>query len=225
VQELQGHAYVFFSILFISLIIAITQRLKKISAEKMETELQFLKAQVNPHFLFNSLNSIYSLSLIKSDKTPTAVLKLSEMMRYVTDESKNEFVSMEKEIKYIDNYVELQNLRLPSATKLEYRTDIKTSYKQIAPLILIHFVENAFKHGLSASTPSTIQIDIFTTEDELSLYTANPKHNRQKPTQKEDGIGLQNTINRLEFLYPNNHTLTINDTPNNYFVTLKMNLI
>jgi sensor histidine kinase YesM len=222
--DLQHSFYIFICVLFFSLVLAITSRLKKIASEKMETELSFLKAQVNPHFLFNSLNSIYSLSLSKSDKTADAVLKLSEMMRYVTDESKNDIVSLKKEINYINNYIQLQNMRMPDSTKLEYTTEIKNYDKQIASLILIHFIENSFKHGLSNEIPSTIQIDIFGTEDELSLYTANRKHKLTRINQQEDGIGLQNTINRLEYLYPNKHKLTINDTPTHYFVTLKMNL-
>jgi LytS/YehU family sensor histidine kinase len=115
-------------------------------------------------------------------------------------------------------------MRMPETTKLEFTTDIKNYEKRVASLILIHFIENSFKHGLSNEMPSTIQIDIFGTEDELSLYTANRKHKITKINQQEDGIGLQNTINRLEYLYPNQHKLTINDTPTHYFVTLKMNL-
>jgi hypothetical protein len=217
--------YPFISIWFLSVVMHITSRLKQIASEKMETELAFLKAQINPHFLFNSLNSIYSLALSKSDKAPDAVLKLSEMMRYVTDESKNEFVPLDKEVNYLNNYIELQTMRMPASTKLEYKISITEAHKQIAPLILIHFIENAFKHGLSTEVNSTIQIDIICTDDELSLYTANPKLNSPKYNQGEDSIGLQNTVNRLEFMYPNKHKLTIDDTPTHYFVTLKMNLI
>jgi hypothetical protein len=225
VFKLHTSYYIFFSLFFLSLVLAVSNRLRVIATEKTESELKFLKAQINPHFLFNSLNSIYGLALTKNEKAPSAVLKLSDMMRYVTDESKNEFVPLKKEMNYLNNYIDLQQMRMPTNTKLEYNLSVSNESKQIAPLILIHFVENAFKHGLSIESPSTIQIDIITTDDELSLYTANRKLNNPKYNQDADSIGLQNTVNRLKMLYPGAHKLTIDDTPSHYYVTLKMNLI
>ena len=128
----------------------INSRLKLAEKEKVNAELSYLKAQINPHFLFNTLNSIYSLAIEKSDYTATAVVKLSSMMRYVITDASHKFVPLEKEINYISNYIELQKLRIDSSIKLMYTVTGDISDKKIAPLVLISFIENAFKYGVNA---------------------------------------------------------------------------
>lgn len=198
-------------------------RAKEIETEQLRTELSFLHAQVNPHFLFNSLNTIYSLSLKKADAAPEAVLKLSELLRYVIDESKNEKVPLEQEINYIHNYIELQKLRSTSSLVVNYYQQGDVSSASIAPLLLLPFIENAFKYGISNSEPSPIDITVRTTANQLGFTVVNKKLNMGiKPST---GIGIHNVQRRLNLLYPGKHELEIKDTPEEYIVKLKINFV
>ncbi len=195
--------------------------LHKIENEKLNAELLFLKAQINPHFLFNTLNSIYSLAIQKDDKTPDAIVQLSELMRVVLKDAKEDLVFLDKEIDYISNYVALQQTRLGNTVKVNYIKEGAFSNKKIAPLMLISFVENAFKHGVNPDENSQITIEIKLVGDTLRLYVKNKK---VTSVNQEAGIGLQNTKERLQLLYPSKHTLKVYEEEESYIVELLMNL-
>ena len=189
-------------------------------------ELLALKAQVNPHFFFNTLNSIYSLSLDKDDRLPSTVLQLSGIMRYYLYESKDDHVSLEKEVKILKDYIELQRIR--SSDKLEIKLNINgdLSHKKISPLLLITFVENAFKHGAKGESGSSfIHLDIATKENDLYFTVKNNKGTVDEIDLKEfNGIGLENVRRRLALLYPGKHQLTIKEAKDSFTVELNMNL-
>jgi hypothetical protein len=216
------HIFLFFAVFFFSLLLRINNLWKQTEKEKLHAELSFLRAQANPHFLFNALNSIYSLSLEKSDDAPASVLKLSGMMRYVLNEATNDFVSLEDEILYVKNYIALQRVRFGDAIQLSF--DIKgiTENVKIAPLMLIPFVENAFKYGVNAEEHSKIDIEISCDEKNIMLYVFNNKVTVQHATNEQSGLGIGNTRKRLNLLYPSSHQLTIRDNRESFSVTLQL---
>lgn len=202
-----------------SLLFAINNRLRKVEKDKMKSELSFLKAQINPHFLFNTLNSIYALAIKKSDQTADAVVQLSELMRYIITNANDNVIGLDKEINYINNFVQLQKTRLGNTVKVDYAVAGYAYGKCITPLILISFIENAFKHGVNPNQDSEIKIHITIEEDDLTLFVSN---NKVQSIQSDGGIGLQNTIERLSLLYPDKHDLQIEDSPERYVITLKI---
>jgi hypothetical protein len=195
---------------------------KSLENLNLNAEVNFLKSQINPHFLFNTLNSIYSQAHNKSDHTEYSILKLSELLRYVLYESGEEKVPLEKDIQYINNYIDLQRIRLSSKVKLCYQVNGRLDGNTMAPLMLITFIENAFKHGISYTQASVIHIDITVFEKTLTLNVSNPVVKSDIFTQ--GGLGLKNVTRRLELLYPGKHLLTISQTDNQYLVNLKLDL-
>lgn len=219
-----GHnLFRFCVVTFVSLTLKISNRWKQAEQEKLNAELSYLKAQINPHFLFNTLNSIYSLAIQKSDVTPSAIVKLSAMMRYVVSESNRDFVPLEKELSYIRNYVELQQLRFGEAVQLLFFVHGNTGSSKIAPLVLIPFVENAFKHGINAEESSCIRISIDIDNNELRLEVFNNKVFVRREEEKS-GLGIENTRGRLQLLYPNRYSLVITDTEESFSVLLTIRL-
>jgi hypothetical protein len=216
--------FIFLAVVFFSLILSINNRWKQTEKERLNAELSYLKAQVNPHFLFNTLNNIYSLALEKSDNTPAAIVKLSGMMRYVLNETENDFVTLDKEITYLTNYIELQKIRYSDSVKLSFIVNGNTVGKRIAPLILIPFVENALKYGVNAEEDSDIKITIDIKEKEFRLIIINNKVNIQQPVNDKTGLGIENAKNRLQLLYPARHELKINDAENFFYVSLNLEL-
>ena len=204
-----------------SLFFSINKRLQKTESEKVQAELSFLKAQINPHFLFNTLNSIYSLALAKDDKTADSIIQLSELMRYILDNANENAIALEKEINYLNNYILLQRSRLGNTVKIGYLVEGGFSGKQIAPLILISFIENAFKHGVNPDENSEIDIRILIAPHSLELNVENKKVHS---VQEVSGIGMQNTLDRLELLYPQAYELNIRQDENTYAVKLTLNL-
>jgi hypothetical protein len=200
-----------------SLLFAINIRLQKVEKDKMKSELSFLKAQINPHFLFNTLNSIYALAIKKDDKTADAVVQLSELMRYIITNANDDVIALDKEINYINNFIQLQKTRLGNTVKVDYSVEGNAYGKCITPLILISFIENAFKHGVNPNENSDIVIRITIVGAYLTLFVSNFK---VQSIQSDSGIGLQNTIERLSLLYPDSHVLKIDDNQENYAVTL-----
>lgn len=194
------------------------QRAREIENAQLRTELSFLHAQINPHFLFNSLNTIYSLALKKTDSAPAAVLKLSHLLRYVIDDARKESVPLEQEVSYLNNYIELQRLRSTSSLQVNFTVAGDISSTQIAPLLLLPFVENAFKYGISNHQPSPIDIRLEKTGSTLTFTALNQKfeHGEMEST----GIGINNVKRRLELLYPNKHELKIEDQTETYFIKL-----
>ena len=222
--EYPRHFILFFSTLLLGHFIKTNERLVTARQEKANAELSFLKAQVNPHFLFNTLNAIYSLSLSKSEKTPDAVVQLSGMMRHVLVDSQSEKIALQKELDYINNYISLQKLRIDDAVKLSVDFSGDTSGKEIAPLLLIPFLENAFKYGVNTEQNSEIDIKIKTDGNIFTMNVVNRKVNTSIRPEERTGVGLENTRNRLNLLYPNRHQLKIEDNFNTFAVTLTINL-
>lgn len=189
----------------------------------LNAEVNFLKSQINPHFLFNTLNGIYSQAHNKSENTEYSILKLSELLRYVLYESGGEKVALEKDIQYINNYIDLQRLRISSKVTINYIVQGSQQGFSIAPLLLISFIENAFKHGISYSQASTVNIEIEIFEKTLTLKVSNPVVKNDTFTTS-GGLGLKNVKRRLELLYYGKYSLDIHHTDNLYFVYLKLDL-
>ncbi|HFB61389.1 MAG TPA: histidine kinase [Bacteroidetes bacterium] len=195
---------------------------KEMEKQQLISELAFLKSQVNPHFLFNSLNGIYALAMKKSDKTPEAVLQLSDLMRHMLYESDKEKVALEKETEYLQNYIQLQKLRLPPEVQVNFQVEGELQGKTIAPMLFIPFVENAFKHGVD-SRGGNIQIKMQVKGNALSFDMIN----RISQAQNKDavsGIGLANVRKRLDLLYPNRYKLEYKETNGNFVVHLHLAL-
>jgi sensor histidine kinase YesM len=208
-----------------------SNRQKEIENEKLTAELSFLKSQINPHFLFNTLNNIYSLAADKSDDTETAILKLSQLMRYALYESDTDKIALKKEIEHIENYIELQKLRLSAKKNINitFTQESIQENQEIAPMLLIPFVENAFKHGISYVGATDIRF-LLVIEGNYLLFSAfNNKINKvsnqdSEKKEEEGGIGLTNVIRRLDLLYPEKYKLKINDLKNTYEVEIKIEL-
>lgn len=209
----------------LSFLLRTNQRLTHIQSEKLKTEVSYLRAQINPHFLFNTLNSLYALALEKSDAAPEAILKLSSMMRYVVTESGRDRVALENEISYIKNYISLQKLRMEDSTPLMFTVTGNAGGKYISPLLLIPFIENAFKYGLNPEEGTAITIHIDIDDNELLLNVKNNKVTVNLPVGEESGHGIANTRQRLQYLYPEKHKLTIFDTSLYFEVQLILNLV
>lgn len=192
---------------------------KDIAAKKVSSELQFLKAQLNPHFLFNSLNTIYSLSVSKSTETPEAVLHLSEMMRYMLYEADKDMVLLEKELDYLQNYIELQRLRLVDGRGVTFNVHGDYYHKKIQPLLFVSFVENAFKYGTDFTGKTEVKIVITVQDNRLHFYCENIMGGVVNDL-KNSGIGLENIISRLNLLYPDAHKLTTAKENNKFIVNL-----
>jgi len=190
---------------------------------RTNTELIYLRKQTNPHFLFNSLNSIYSLAHKKSDLVPDAIVTLSELMRYMLYETDNKTVALEKEVNYIQNYIELQKLRLNNIEDIVINVHGDTKNKFIEPLLLISFVENAFKYGTDYKGAAHVKIKILITDHNLDFWIENTIENYVKDPENS-GIGLVNIQNRLDLLYPNAHELIITQDNEYYRVHLNLKL-
>ncbi len=193
---------------------------RQLETEKLNAELKFLKAQVNPHFLFNTLNSLYYLSTIKSDTAPLVISKLSEVMRYMIYDSNHEQIELSKEIEYMQHYIGLERLRLREGVPLEFEVAGKTDML-ISPLILITFLENAFKHGVSnASDQCWIRARLEVNKTHLVYTITNSKVKTVSYPADGEGIGLKNVKRRLHLSYPRKHKLDIDDRDDAYAVIL-----
>lgn len=188
-------------------------------AEKAIAELSFLKAQINPHFLYNTLNNIYTLSVIGSDKTSESIMKLSNIMRYVTDEAEANFVTLISELSCVSNFIDLQKLRLGKMVTLNYVVTGDPTGYQIAPLLLMTFIENVFKYGLSNHDPAVISIYISVGENQIIFRSQNQIFNSKQHAGRV-GIGISNTKKRLDYLYADKYTLNIDQTDNLFTVDL-----
>jgi sensor histidine kinase YesM len=199
------------------------QRNREIETEQLRTELSFLHMQINPHFLFNSLNTIYGLSIKKSDNAPKAVLKLSQLLRYMIEENGQSKVPVEQEVTYLNNYIELQKMRSSASLSVHFEVKGDTTMTMIAPMLLLPFVENAFKYGLSNSAPSPIDILLSVAKDSIIFTVTNKKFDYLE--RHSSGIGIPNVQRRLELLYPGSYELDIRDLSDTYSLSLKILLI
>lgn len=212
---------------FIKYVTEYPKLVDRLKSEKAAMELAFLQSQVDPHFLFNTLNSIYGLALAeKGQKTADSIAKLGTLMRYNLHDSKAEFISLNKEIDYIENYIELQRLRATKLNKINVDIQLNgtdAQEKKIAPMLLIPFVENAFKFGINPRESSIIMINILLDKNNFVLTAENSIVGKVK---KDDagGIGLKNVKDRLALLYPNRHKLTCEQRENMYHVKLSVTL-
>ncbi len=188
--------------------------------EKLNAEQAFLKSQLNPHFLFNTLNNIYSLTLTQSPKAPEAVLKLSELMRYMLYESNVEKVSLATEVKYLENFIELQKFRYSGQTFIDFQVAGDLHSQQIAPLLLIAFVENAFKHGEVNIVHKSLVISILLNNNNLNFTVKNFKKDQNK--DEVGGVGLENVRRRLDLIYPNQHSLDVQENDTTYICELNL---
>ncbi len=200
---------------------------QELERRNMQSELKFLRSQINPHFLFNTLNNLYALTLKKSDKAPEIVIKLSEMMRYMLYECNEKTVPLIKEVNYLRNYLDLEELRQAKDIDINLKVNGMVTNQQIAPLMFIPFIENSFKHGLSNQISNgfvNIRLDV--KPDKVHLIVENSKPETLPATRgkRSGGIGLVNVRRRLNLLYPNRHELVINNNPHTYQVDLKIDL-
>ena len=179
---------------------------KEAEWQKTEAELKNLKNQINPHFLLNTLNNIYALTSFDKEKAQTAIQELSKMLRYMLYENQSEFVSLEKEADFIQNYISLMRLRQPKNVELMVDIEIKGHEKrQVAPLIFISLIENAFKHGVSPTLPSFIKISLKVEDDTIIFNESNTNFPKSSEDKAPGGIGLQQVHSRLNFSYPDSH--------------------
>ncbi len=230
--SLPGTMFMFLFILIISGGIKIInqwfrseRRTEEIEKEKLSTELALLKSQINPHFLFNTLNNIYSLAVTGSPETAPSVMKLSSIMRYVLDDAKSNFVPLDKDLQFLENYISLQRMRLTAKSAIHFTITGNTADKQIAPLLLIAFVENAFKYGISTHLPSVIEIRCEVAAKQLNFSVANQTFPQQQTSPGNTGIGLSNAKRRLELMYSGKHLLLLQKEDNSFLVTLTLDLV
>ena len=199
--------------------------LKELESKQSQAELTLLKSQVNPHFLFNTLNSIYSLILNNSDNAGDAVMKLSDLMRYLLESTPKRKVLLKNEFEFLQNYIELELIRLGNKTKVNYEFKGDVRGKIISPLLLIPFIENCFKHGVGLNFKlNQINISVELDNDTLFLITRNNIVSEKQQPHKRSGTGIENVRKRLDLLYPEKHKLEIIKEKGEFFVDLKVEL-
>lgn len=201
-------------------------RLQELENEKTLAELKALKSQINPHFLFNSLNSIYSLSRKESKVVPDKIVQLSDLMRHIIYDSDVEFISLEKEVEMVHNYIELQNLRSQKDNQIEFETVGNMQGKNIAPLIFLPFVENSFKHGLKSGVKNAfVKIRLKVSGKVLDFEIVNSKGlSAELQDSKYKGIGIENVKKRLQLIYTDQHSLQISEKDETFKVLLQVQL-
>lgn len=191
--------------------------------EQLKTELALLKAQINPHFFFNTLNNIYSLIELDVEKAQSSVLKLSKLMRYHLYKTNKDFVAIESEIEFVADYLDLMKLRLHNFVQIDFSQNIKNSHDEIPPLLLEPFIENAFKHGVSYSQPSRVSLTLSSNTDYLHFHIENTVHQKTVTKPQEGGLGIQNVERRLKLLFkPEQYHLKHSNDGAHFSVTLQI---
>lgn len=198
------------------------QRQQEFEKEQATAELTFLRSQINPHFLFNSINDIYSLTYQQSALAPVALLKLSEILRYMLRDSKGEFMLLQSEIRYLENVIELQRISSKGNAYIEFSIEGYVGDQKITTLLFIAFTENAFKHGILTDPKNPVKISLKATNSNIEFTVHNKKNNDQK--DKTGGIGLYNVRRRLMLIYPDKHNLVISDMDDFYTINLALQL-
>lgn len=199
------------------------QRHLELEQQHLESELRILRSQINPHFIFNTLNNIDSLVHIDQDRASDAIVRLSEIMRYMLYESNAEFVSLDKEVYYLRSMIDLIRLRLKDADFIQFTVEGDTRGKVIPPMLLVPFVENAYKHGRKSGSSPGITINLSVDKDRYQFEVINeydPNHGSAK--DKVGGIGLSNVKRRLNLIFQEQHDFIINDTPPNFQVFIEI---
>ena len=199
-------------------------KFKETQRQKLEAELKLLRGQINPHFLFNTLNNLYALSLDKSEKTPGMILHLSDLMRYMLYECRDDSVQIDKEINFIKNYLALEKIRIGEKANIDIKIMGNTNSQQITPLLFIPFIENAFKHGVNKQLNNSFIKILFDLEKPgiVKFIIENTKDNKEHAVvdKKYSGIGIENVKKRLSLLYPEKYSLKITDNQNIFRVEL-----
>ncbi|MEQ9307988.1 MAG: sensor histidine kinase [Balneolaceae bacterium] len=214
----------YIAVFFSSIALRLSSRWFETEEERHRVQMSYLTSQISPHFLFNTLNSIYGLAIVKAPKAADMVGKLSEMMRYTLDSSRNEMVPLTKELDYLRGYIELQKVRLDENIETDILIEEDENGKQIAPLILLPFIENAFKYGVNAEQNSKIKIHIKLNEQDLKLTVFNNKVDVDSQHLKKSGFGIENTKKRLNLIYPERHELEIIENSYDFMVKLQIQL-
>lgn len=198
---------------------------KRLTSEKLAAELKFLKAQINPHFLFNTLNNLYGLTLKNSSRAPEVVMRLSQLMHYMTYDSNQDRVPLEKEIEHLRNYIELERLRYGDKLKLTFVLSGNLQSRYIAPLLILPFVENAFKHGASELTDEAwMNLRLMVSENNMTFEIANNKQPYTIKKRNDVGIGMKNVLKRLDLIYPNQYDLQIQEEDTVFRIRLSINV-
>lgn len=193
--------------------------------EKQDMELALLKSRMDPHFVFNALNVLYSLSYTRNEKTPEMIMKLADMLRYITDECQADKVPVAQEVKYIENYLGFQAIRYGEIENLSFTHSLGDARAEIPPMILQPFVENSFKHGDMTSNPAgRISISLLVEDRRLLFTVVNTKGKPGDKNEERDGLGVSNVERRLKLYYPGKHALEMLGTGNEYMVTLRIEL-
>ena len=221
----QAFAIYFLSTAFKTSAIALKREKEasELKSENLNSELKFLRSQINPHFLFNALNNIYSMSVMKSEKTPDNILKLSDMLRYIIYDCNADQVPLEKEINYINNYIDLQKLKDDQITNIEVDFNRADPRSMISPMIFIPFIENSFKHSrIEDLNQGWIKIKIENTNNHLLFTISNSMPRESYTKDKVGGVGLENVKRRLELLYPDSHRLQIDSSDEEFQVELEV---
>lgn len=204
-----------------------TRERQELQRQTLQSELRFLKSQVNPHFLFNTLNNLYALTLKKDDRAPEIVIKLSEMMRYMLYECNEKRVPLRKEVSYIQNYLDLERLRQGKKVDINFEVNGRISEQLVSPLMFTPFLENSFKHGLNHHiSQGFVNIQLNVDEQTVHFFIENSKAPAlpKDPNRRSGGIGLVNVRRRLDLLYPEHYSLEIDNNPNTYAVDLMLDL-
>ncbi|MFC2117392.1 sensor histidine kinase [Bacteroidota bacterium] len=201
------------------------QKFAQLESKQLHMELQLLKSQINPHFLFNSLNNLYGTSLNQPDLTPDLILKLSGLMRYTLESANEKFILLSKEIEYLESYIEFEKMRLsiPNDIRIDVLGDIQNML--ITPMLLIPFIENSFKHGINSSVTNFrlhITIQVINNSFIFNIENSIPEISSRKDNNQKLGYGIQNTRRRLELIYANTHNLEINKTEKSFGITLEI---
>ncbi len=199
----------------------LNQQINNIEKKHLENQLNALKAQINPHFLFNSLNVLHSLAHKQSNESSSAIIKLAYILRYVIYETNNKTVKLSEEVKLIENYLSLQYYRIDNVSKIEFSTDIQVD-QEIAPMLILPLVENSFKHGIKGDVNGTfVKMKLFATDRETYFEIDN---NKGEPDmivpENQGGIGISNIEQRLQLIYPDRHSFSIEDSKDNFKVIM-----
>ena len=200
-------------------------QLQEVRAKQVQTELELLKAQINPHFLFNTLNNLFGMARQRQEATANGIAGLSHLMRYMIYESNVDRISLEKELEQIKRLIALQKLRFSKEDDLRIDFEVKgdTARAQIPPMLFIPFVENAFKHGISLQAPSFIKINLEVLKESLKLTVINSVHpDRREGEEPDDRVGLKNVKRRLALLFPDSHELSVESSEKEFKIDLEL---
>jgi len=204
--------------------VRLTQTAQQLRIEKQAAELNYLKSQTNPHFLFNTLNNIYSLARDKSDLAPESIMRLSKMLRYMLYETDGSYIAIEQDLKIIGDYIELEKLRYDDSLRVNFNYDIEDMKQALTPLLLIPLVENAFKHGVSETRNRPfVDIHLSVKNRQLAFFVNNSIEDSTEGSTVKENIGLSNLRRQLELLYTD-YSLAVDRQPSVFKATLKINL-